>query len=156
MELKTCKSCKTEYPKTPEYFRFCGTKKYNGVGYAQSHCKKCDYKRIKPSINKFKQEKPNQYQKSFNKWENKLGKGVYGMFEKGKCLYVGESGRLNARFSNHLSCLRNPERAVGVHKELYYNLIQHDLEMGILENTDTHVRREQYYINKYKPIYNEK
>lgn len=80
--------------------------------------------------------------------------GVYGIFENKICLYVGESTQIRTRIPNHKSLIKNP-KAKTLHKDLYDNLRQHkNIEFYILEETPNHKEREQYYINKLKPLYN--
>ena len=79
------------------------------------------------------------------KFHNRWGKGVYGIFEKGKCLYVGESKTLSRRIYEHKHLLSHISNELKSHSEWF---------IGILEQCDNHKEKEQYYINKLKPLYN--
>ena len=167
MGTKTCTKCKTEYPKTDEYFY--NGKRNNGEHRLSSRCKKC----LRPVHKQIQRDKliTGQPQKASYKWwlNNKEKsykqqqkykyqyKGVYGLFENGVCLYVGESKRINVRKNEHFTCLNNIENAPDGVKYLYKKLQKHNYVIfGILEETDNHKEREQYYINKLKPLYNVK
>ena len=104
---------------------------------------------------KWRNNNPSKQKKLSIKWQFKEGCGVYGIFENGVCLYVGESTALTRRISIHNSLIKNPESSGYKRKHLYYNLQQHtNYVIGILEQTDNHKEREQFYINKLKPMYN--
>ena len=160
METRKCKDCKTEYPKTVEYFYKYKSK--NGKRYFQNRCKSCQKKlsvKYMQSPNgleihkRYRNKHPDRVKQQCDNWQNKVS-GVYGIFSEGICLYVGESKRVNGRISDHKHRISNPLSKTR-QKELYENLRQYDhLIFGILEETDNHLEREKYYINKFKPLYN--
>jgi len=89
-----------------------------------------------------------------DRYNSKLGSGVYGIFENSSVLYVGEASKLKRRIMQHKTCVNNPEISTN-HKQLYYKLQQHiNLEFKILEETPDHKEREKYWIEKLKPKYN--
>ena len=130
--MKTCKKCGEIKPHT-EYYQ-----KKNGV--FQARCKPC-YK----LQNKENAIKNQTYRKAVLKYANKWGKGVYGIFENGICLYVGESSQLKHRFIHHISLNSNIKDRLANHSGFV---------IGIIEQTENHKEREQHYINKLKPLYN--
>ena len=152
--MKKCSKCKVEKPKSTEYF----SKRPDG--YFQSWCVVCNrnnstkYRKNNPQKFKiYNQNSPSNYEQ--NKKIATSKKGVYAIFEMGKCLYVGESSWLKQRIWAHNSYIKNPESS-GKRKHLYYKLQQHSsYVIGILEETDNHKEREQFYINQLKPMYNE-
>ena len=91
---------------------------------------------------------------SAKRWTHKI-QGVYGIFENGICLYVGESKRLLHRLADHKSFIKNPECIESKRNPLYSRLTKHNhLIFGVLEETPNHKERETYYINQLKPLYN--
>ncbi len=127
--IKICTKCKNNYPKTTEFFAF-----HKKRGYWHSWCRQCTYENT-------------------NKWRNKI-QGVYGIYEGNECLYVGESSQVKARISFHKSAIKNPQWCPQKF-DFYKKLQQHlNLSFKILEETDNHLEREKYYINKLKPKYN--
>ena len=150
METKKCKKCQENKPATLEYF-YKSKQTKDGLN---SYCKTC---RRSSSLVGMKKYQKTEKGKSINKkyqylWKNKIS-GVYGIFENDICLYVGESKQINQRISMHKSRYKSTKDVI--QKELYENLRQHDhIEFRILEETDNHLEREKYYINKFKPYYN--
>ena len=152
--MKKCTKCKVEKPKSTEYFS------QRPDGYWHSWCKICTYKNSKKyrknnpqKVKEYNSRYINDYQK--NKKIATSKKGVYAIFEMGKCLYVGESSWLKQRIWSHNSYIKNPLSASKNRQPLYYNLQQHSsYVIGILEETENHKEKEQYYINKLKPLYN--
>jgi hypothetical protein len=157
-ETKICSKCKVEKPTTKEYF-YGHTK----VGF-QSQCKICHKiaNKLYQSKNKELVSKVNKKYYKVNadyitnrvkKWQNNTS-GVYGLFENGECLYVGETKAINRRMSFHFTQIKNIHPSIR-HKELYEVLQKHNhIIFGIIEETPNHKEREQYYINKLKPLYN--
>jgi len=185
--MKQCSKCKTEYPATTEYF-YRNKQAKDGFQSSCKPCKNKqngkwrdnnkdymreyyienkekfiystfdDEKKDKIRYNNRKYSKSLKGKQSRNRWKSKLGKGVYGIFEKGLCLYVGESSEINKRLTFHNLLTKNPEYAKTEGKILLYKSLQnHPYRiMGILEETENHKEREKYYINKYQPLYNNK
>ena len=82
-------------------------------------------------------------------------KGVYGIFDNDKCLYVGESGRLKQRISRHKLYIKDPNKKTRGDKQMYYELQKYsNLIFKILEECNNHKEREKYYIQQLKPKYN--
>jgi hypothetical protein len=129
------------------------------------HCRKCDteltpennwYSSFAKCNNRICIKCANQYAAPRSTKWRKTGKGVYGIFFDNKCLYVGESSKLNDRISQHKQYIKSsiPHNK---HSILYSELKQYsDLEIKILENTNNHKEREQYWIQKLNPKYNVK
>ena len=85
------------------------------------------------------------------KWKYKLF-GVYALYDKGVCLYVGKSKRMLHRFADHISYVKNPNSAEHQKNQLYPKLAKHDyFYYGQL---DKDMSKEQYYIDTLKPLYN--
>ena len=137
--MKTCTKCNVEKPLTEFYTR-------------QSQCKPCKKKQDR----EYQRGKGKEVmQRAVRKWQNEK-QGVYGIFSKNLCLYIGESKRIKGRISDHKTWIRQPNKAP-IQKYLYPLLTQHDnIEIRIIEECDNHKEREIHYINKYKPLYNEK
>jgi hypothetical protein len=146
MESKICTKCKEEKPATLEYF----SKHKKTKSGLNSWCRLCCTNKLKISKNYLsKQNSEINYQWKYNT------KGVYGIFENGECLYVGESKRINDRWSQHKSWIRNPEIAPESNKLLGQYLSKHiHLIFGIIEECDNHKEKEKQYINQLKPKYN--
>ena len=139
--MKTCSKCKIE--KSPIQF-FKQKRAKDGL---QSVCKECSKINNK---NFYLTPKGKSTEKKYHTRQ----KGVYGAFEKGKCLYVGESSWLYKRICIHISRVRNPEQK-NSQPDLYYKLAEHNhIVWGMIEETDNHVEREKFYIDMYKPVYN--
>jgi hypothetical protein len=141
--MKTCSKCKKEYPATREYFY----KHKQSSDSLFPSCKKCHNKlKCKPTIS------------SSKVYAYKWGSGVYGIFENGVCLYVGESTKLYRRICDHHTGYKNPQSANNKQRIPFYKKIQKHSKyvIGILEQCDNHKEREQFYINKLKPLYNGK
>ena len=146
METKTCTKCKQEKPRTKQYFNSHPHTKDK----LHSWCKPCKLQNNKEFYKTTKGKKITQ------KWYEKV-KGVYGIFENGVCLYVGESGRINHRISVHKCCINNPSSARKKVQYLYYHLQNHsNVIFGVIEETDNHKEREKFWINKLNPLYNAK
>jgi len=145
--MKECSKCKNDYPATTEYF---GKHTSTKCGLS-SWCRECSRNAVKKWA-KTPKGKKIKYKHS-SKWRDSK-QGVYGMFEKDKCLYVGESSSLKYRISYHKSAIKNPEM-VNTQKELYYHLQHHsNIKFRILKETKRHKELEGYYIDIYKPLYN--
>jgi hypothetical protein len=144
VEMKKCSKC----CKTKELTEF-NKNKYSKAGLS-SWCKPCKVNwqtNYLKSYNKTPKGKQTQ-----SKWVYKIS-GVYGIFENGDCLYVGESKRVNARITEHKVNIKRFQQ--NTHKHLYESLSQHPhIIFGVLEETPNHKEREQYWINKLKPKYN--
>jgi len=156
--MKKCTHCQetkelTEYHKHPlgkygvnSLCKQCHSKrnsKYNSGKGKENHLKN-----LKKYLSTDKGKKVRE------RYNFKLGSGVYGIFENSIVLYVGETKALKRRIMQHKTCINNPEINKR-HKQLYYNLQQHsNLEFKILEETPNHKEREQYWITKLKPKYN--
>ena len=87
--------------------------------------------------------------------ETKFGSGVYGIFSKGKCLYIGSSKAIYRRLTQHRTWLKNPN--IAPNPFLYKRLQQHSIVfMGVIENVtlDNLISKEIEYINLYNPLYN--
>jgi hypothetical protein len=143
--MKQCSKCKTEYPLTNEYF-------FKNGKSLHSHCKKCHNKNNNKHIKKYLKTSKGKY--SHSKTINQWGSGIYGIFESGICLYVGESKSLFRRISQHKSHIKNPNIKVPQYS-LHTALKQHkNYVIGVLEQTENHKERESFYINQYQPLYN--
>ena len=100
-------------------------------------------------------EKNKQYKQEQIKTKATEVQGVYALYDKGECLYVGESSWLNHRLYLHKSYTRKPSRNKaqrGLYEILHKN--HPNFICGIVEETPNHKEREHYYINKLKPLYN--
>ncbi len=92
----------------------------------KSYCRPCYYK---------------TYGKQGQKRYYTAKKGVYGIFEYGECLYIGESKRLNNRIAKQ--------------KSMNTKLLYHPAYViGIIEECNDHKEKEKYYIKQYNPKYN--
>ena len=165
---KKCSKCKEEFPSTTEYFRpHSGTK--SGLNSQCRPCLKETQKKYRQSpkgkntiakgIKKYRETpKGLKCKAKYNKkWDMKLGKGVYGLFEGTKCLYIGESSRLNRRKYEHSAAIKNPQTVTNkCHHKLYDQLSTNhtNIKWKILEQCDNHKERERYFIDMYNPIYN--
>jgi hypothetical protein len=108
----------------------------------------------KEYVKRSREKNPNAQLSYVQKQAEKWGSGVYGIFENGICLYVGESIKLYKRIVEHKTMIKYPEKTF--QPELYKALQQHsNLIFGVIEETDNHKEKEKYYINKLKPKYNE-
>jgi len=88
------------------------------------------------------------------KWEHKK-QGVYGIFAVDKCLYVGESKRLDGRISQHKTYIKNPFSSRATQHELYISIAKYDnVQIKILEETPNHKEREKYWIEQLQPEFN--
>jgi len=79
-------------------------------------------------------------------------KGVYGMWENGKCLYIGSTTRMYKRWMEHRT---NIKRFQCKHPSIYKYLQKHKhIIIGVIEECDNYKEREMYYINTLHPAYN--
>ena len=105
-------------------------------------------------VKRNRKKNPNAQLSYVNKQKNKWGSGVYGIFENGICLYIGESIELYKRMIFHKTMIKHPEKTST--PKLYESLQQHNyLIFGIIEQCDNHKEQEKFYINKLNPKYNE-
>ena len=160
MESKKCTKCGKGKP-TTNFYKNPKTK-----DRLSSWCKSCvlqstkkwkkNYpEKHKQSSDNWKENNPEKNKQSFKKWSNRLGAGVYALYSKGECLYVGESKQIAFRLWSHFAHIKNPKTLQGNNPKLYNNFRQHDyIYAGVIENCDNHKKREQYWINKLKPAYN--
>ena len=151
--MKQCKVCNKEKPLT----------EYNT---RSNRCKPCQYTYSKEwrlnNPDKHKSIVKKYYTsdkgkktalKSVRTWENKH-QGVYGIYENGECLYIGESKRLNGRITDHKYWIRYPHKSIN-QIIFYEQLSQHKhLIIGVIEETPNHKEREGYWIAKLNPKYN--
>ncbi len=141
--IKVCTKCKIKKPKS-KFYKHSSTK--DGL---MSNCKECSL------INARRTSKENGYRynpKAYNKW----GSGVYGIFENGECLYVGESSTLYRRICQHNMGYKDPQKANSKDWIPFYESLQQhkNLTIGILEQTENHKEKEKFYINNLNPKYN--
>jgi len=142
--MKKCKICQVEKP-INEFYKNSRSK--DGL---HSKCKKCKlaYEQYWYKINP-------EYKKNIVKSWSHLKSGVYTIFEYVKCLYVGETCRLNGRISDHKTWIKNP--LVSNNKSFYNKLHNHKAYViGIVEECSNHKERESYWIQQLKPLYNKK
>jgi hypothetical protein len=146
METKTCTKCKEIKSATLEYFSKHKKTKDN----LNSWCKSCANISTKNSkIYNTLYAKEVSYE-----WKYKF-KGVYAIYEKGVCLYVGSSKRILDRWSQHISCINNPSKAPKSNQQLAKQLINHKhIIFGIIEVCNDYLEKEKQYINQLKPKYN--
>jgi predicted GIY-YIG superfamily endonuclease len=149
--MKTCIKCNKEKPLTE--FNFSNKKR----GYIKSYCKKCSPQ--SPYNSNWSKEYYKNRKDDIKLWHNKWkeGNGVYGIFENDKCLYVGESSRVNERMSKHRAIMNNNKLSKHhpSHVNLYSQLSKHkNIIVKLLEKTDDNKEREKYFIKKLKPLYN--
>ena len=163
--MKTCPKCKQTKPSTNEYF-YKYSKSPSGL---HSWCKLCNnqrgrdyYKNNPEKINQqakqWKLDNPEKSNQHARHWQTKK-QGIYEWFEGDTTLYVGQSKQLNNRISNHRTYFNNPELSKKeTQASLYDSLRQHqNPQIRIVEecSVDKLLEREQYYINKLKPLYND-
>jgi len=87
--------------------------------------------------------------------ETKFGSGVYGIFSKGICLYIGSSKAIYRRLSQHKCWFKNP--SISPNPNLYKRLQAHSIVfMGTMENVilENLIVKEKEYISQYNPLYN--
>ena len=159
--MKKCRKCQVEKP-ISNYNK----RKDQKDGYSL-YCKICSKQQTKSSYLKnkdkysakhkeWKKNNSDKFKSNQYNWRYAI-KGIYGIFENGVCLYVGESKRLRDRLIDHKRWIKNPYSSPKDQTNFYKQLQQHtNYVMGILEQTDNHKEREQFYINKLKPMYNKK
>tara|TARA_R110002096_G_scaffold167407_1_gene337353 strand:- start:3409 stop:3687 length:279 start_codon:yes stop_codon:yes gene_type:complete len=81
-------------------------------------------------------------------------RGVYGLWEDGKCLYIGSTTRMYKRWMEHRT---NIKRSQCKHTNIYPHLSKHShIIYGMIEECDNYKEREVYYINTLSPSYNVK
>ena len=148
-ETKICNQCKEDLPIKNFY-----KAKSAPDGY-QWACKQCQHKTTKLANKNWYQKYKLQIIKH-NKEYAEQGKGVYGIFSNGVCLYIGESGGLVGRLNWHKSNINSP--GLDKTKKWRYDAISKhsNIVMGIIEETLNHKKRESYWINKLNPLYNVK
>ena len=136
--MKKCSKCEINKPLTMFY------KNKTNKDSLSSWCKPCQKVVSLKSVRVYNNTLEGKHTKE--RFKNKWGSGVYGIFENGVCLYIGESTSLSVRISNH---------------KCYNTLIAPYLKkhpshiIGILEQCSNHKEKEVYYISKYKPLYNQ-
>lgn len=150
--MKTCTKCKEEKPLNLINFSKQKTTK-DGFNTVCRECKKIYYR--ERAKNQHLQN-PNQNKIRLKTSHKNDNPGVYGIFSNGECLYVGESKHIRQRLNQHTTCINNPHyQGAKKHFTLYSALRTYNhLIFGTLEQTENHKKKEQYYINKLKPLYN--
>lgn len=161
---KCCTKCKIEKELT-EFFKSKITK-----DNLNSWCKICSKEAVNrynstekgkkknvESTKKYKINNPEKYKQICNKWIVKK-QGIYEWYENETCLYIGQSISLNRRISLHKSYFKNSELAKKEKQSYLYPLLrQHqNPQIRIIEECSPEVllKREQYYIDIKKPLYN--
>jgi len=156
--MKKCNKCLETKPLNNLFFGNMKRSK-DGFNWICKQCQKADSKKRYPTIKDRMKKQAVEYNrkqgnKYTHKFESKWGAGVYGIFENGKCLYVGESSKLARRIQYHKQNITHLHPKAKP-QNLYKNIQNHsNWVVGILEQTDNHKELEEYYINKLNPIYN--
>jgi hypothetical protein len=152
--MKICVKCNQE--KKLESFPKNSSKK----GGIEPYCKVCrsKYSKGKKYHLKYYKQNSEKCKKKVYATNTSIQSGVYGLFENGECLYIGESKKPYNRMIQHKTWIKNPLLEQKWNKSqpfLYLNLRQHNhIVFGIIEICDNHKEKEQYYIDIYKPLYN--
>lgn len=149
--MKECGKCK-QVKSFSEFAKSSSRK--DGLQLQCKVCKKKQYQQSKSS--KPKSNKIYNYHTSIKcvkKINDKWGKGVYGIFANGECLYIGESIKLYKRFIEHKTLYKNPKSSRW--QTNLYNFLQDypNWVIGIIEQTENHKEQEKYYTNKFQPLY---
>ena len=128
-------------------------------GY-DNYCKPCknEYNKSKKYHLKYYKKNTETVKKRVYKMQTSIKSGVYGLFEKGVCLYVGESKNPYSRMSTHKTWIKNihtEEKWNPSKNNLYPKLRKHKhIIFGIIEECNNHKEREKYWIDYYQPKYN--
>ena len=88
-----------------------------------------------------------------SEYESKY-KGVYGIFCKGKCLYIGATSSFIRRSMDHWFRARVKSN---IHPSLYNelnNYVEEGMVIGLIYEGDDFKKKENYYINKFNPLLN--
>jgi hypothetical protein len=96
-------------------------------------------------------------QKISNKMYHTKIKGVYGIYEKGKCLYVGKSNWFNSRKATHHYYFNNPQNNPNKWWGDFYTKLKNNhcnIIIGLIEECSNNIEQEKYWINKLNPLYN--
>lgn len=175
-----CKDCQSQYQKQwidnnkeqvdaySKQYRENNKQKYRDIAKQHYYNNKAEKLKYMAKWKSQNREKWEAYRKEYER-ENKQYiqeqikskatevQGVYALYDKGECLYVGESSWLNHRLYLHKSYTRKPSNSK-THRKLYETLHEKhpNFICGIIEETPNHKEREQFYINKLKPLYNGK
>ena len=156
METKKCNTCGEEKPLKAFY-------KNKSTGYYLSHCNPCR-KSNQRKYNKQYWEKNKEYLKTADwrkpandRWKYKEPGAVYMIRNliTGQC-YIGETKEPNNRRGNHFSLHKRKNGEYSIPK-LYNDMEKYGKDnfvFGVIEYTEDHKEKEQYYINKFKPYYN--
>ena len=164
--MKSCITCKIDKPLTDYH------KRKSSKDGLQHKCKSCvkEWDTIYKSRNKqhTKQyDKANEERfaenrkKTLNRKNNSIKAGVYSIYKGDEVIYVGESKRPYTRKGHHFSIngkkggntTTSPVAWALTNKELQReNLIFRMLEY--VEDLETRLEREKYFIDIYNPIYN--
>lgn len=151
-ETKICSKCKEEKPATREYFYWRKESKRNKAGFTY-YCKQCHILQRKNSHNV---EKHSAYCKSYDTKESPAVYLVKNLIT-GKT-YIGKSINPVWRRCAHFSKHKNKQGEYSI-PSLYNDIDKYGKNafvFGILEYCDENElnKKEQDYINKYKPFYN--
>jgi hypothetical protein len=170
--MKTCSKCQQ-------------VKSLNEFNKNQAKCKPCQYEyqklyyrqnpeQLKKHTKNYRLNNPEKYKQIIKNYSQSLNhkisvekyqtsiKCVYGIFSDNICLYVGQSKRYVSRKNKHLNFIKNIDKAekyAASQKYLYPLLRQHEnIQICIIEECSVNklLQQEQYYINAYKPLYNDK
>ena len=148
MGTKTCTKCEVE-KQVSEFYKHPLAK--DGL---QTRCKSCTVGVAMENRKQYYHTNKAKFKKYSYKVYNKLGSGVYEIYENGVSLYIGSSKTLTRRIYNHKCYIKNPSTAQPSLAYLYPLLQQHQCEFRILETCDDYIEKEKQYINQLKPKYN--
>jgi hypothetical protein len=148
-----CNSCKTKLIIGENWTE---SKRYN----SDYRCGECYYTRTDSKLSK-EQANANRLISNY-KEKTKIKPGVYGLYNSGKLIYIGQSEFPNQRITNHFSKYRKLEHAKVTGAVSYAltigELERKNLTFKMLEFIDDHkvrLTQEQRLIQRHKPRYNE-
>jgi len=127
-----CKTCRRKY-----------MRKYNKTESAQQS------KERYANTPKYRETR----RKVASEYESKY-QGVYGIFCKGKCLYIGATSAFIRRANDHWYRARVKS---DIHPSLYYTLndyVEDGMVIGLIYEGNDFRKKENYYINKFNPLLN--
>lgn len=146
METKTCSDCRQNLPIEQYYV-------YKRKGYVYNWCKKCHYKKTKPTRQRWVREYPDKARKitakAMRMYVDRCTPGVY-LLETTKGNFIGHSKSIETRMVQITAEQTFFPLQLNTADLISYTILE------VIEEKDKREERKQYYIDLLQPSLNKR